>query len=38
MTEGPFLDPSSMFDDVFAETPDHLERQRKYMLEIEGVK
>ena len=35
MTEGPFLDPSSMFDDVFAETPDHLERQRKYMLEIE---
>ncbi len=38
MTEGPFLDPSTMFDDVFAETPDHLERQRKYMLEIEGVK
>ncbi|MEM1176242.1 MAG: thiamine pyrophosphate-dependent enzyme [Pseudomonadota bacterium] len=36
MTEGPFLDPSTMFDDVFAETPDHLERQRKYMLEIEG--
>ena len=35
MTEGPFLDPSTMFDDVFAETPDHLERQRKYMLEIE---
>ncbi len=35
MTEGPFLDSASMFDDVYAETPDHLESQRRYMLEIE---
>jgi len=35
MTEGPFLDPASMFDDVFADTPPHLERQRSYMLDIE---
>ena len=35
MTEGPFLDPRSMFDDVYAETPAHLERQRKQMLALE---
>ncbi len=35
MTEGPFLDSASMFDDVYAETPEHLESQRRYMLEIE---
>jgi len=35
MTEGPFLDPATMFDDVFAETPDHLESQRRRMLEVE---
>ena len=35
MTEGPFLDPASMFDDIYAETPPHLESQRRYMLEIE---
>ena len=35
MTEGPFLDSASMFDDIYAETPDHLESQRRYMLEIE---
>jgi len=35
MTEGPFLDPGTMFDDVFAETPDHLESQRRRMLEVE---
>jgi len=35
MTEGPFLDSASMFDDVYAETPQHLESQRRYMLEIE---
>ncbi len=34
MTEGPFLDPSTMFDDVFAETPDHLEKQRRRMIEV----
>lgn len=37
MTEGPFLDPSTMFDDVYAETPGHLESQRRRMMEIEGV-
>ena len=35
MTEGPFLDSASMFDDIYAETPEHLESQRRYMLEIE---
>jgi 2-oxoisovalerate dehydrogenase E1 component alpha subunit len=34
MTEGPFLDPASMFDDVFAEMPANLESQRRRMLEI----
>jgi 2-oxoisovalerate dehydrogenase E1 component subunit alpha len=37
MTEGPFLDPSTMFDDVFAVTPPHLESQRRRMLEVEDV-
>ncbi len=36
MTEGPFLDPATMFDDVFAETPAHLESQRRRMLEVES--
>ena len=36
MTEGPFLDPSHMFDDVYAETPAHLEEQRRQMLALEG--
>lgn len=36
MTEGPWLDPATMFDDVYAETPDNLESQRRRMLEIEG--
>jgi 2-oxoisovalerate dehydrogenase E1 component alpha subunit len=36
MTEGPWLDPATMFDDVYAETPKHLESQRRRMLEIEG--
>jgi len=35
MTEEPFLDPASMFDDVYAETPPHLEHQRKQMLALE---
>ncbi len=35
MTEGPFLDPATMFDDVYAETPDHLEIQRRQMLALE---
>ena len=36
MTEGPWLDPATMFDDVYAETPKHLESQRRRMLEVEG--
>jgi len=36
MTEGPFLDPSTMFDDVYAEIPHHLESQRRRMLEVES--
>ena len=36
MTEGPFLDPSDMFDDVYAETPAHLEAQRRQMLKLEN--
>jgi 2-oxoisovalerate dehydrogenase E1 component alpha subunit len=36
MTEGPWLDPGTMFDDVYAETPQNLESQRRRMLEIEG--
>ncbi len=35
MTEGPRLDPATMFDDVYAQTPPHLERQRREMLDIE---
>ena len=36
MTEPPFLDPASMFEDVYAETPKHLESQRRRLLEILG--
>ena len=36
MTEGPFLDPSTMFDDVFAETPAYLESQRRRMIDVEN--
>ncbi|HNP36700.1 MAG TPA: thiamine pyrophosphate-dependent enzyme [Woeseiaceae bacterium] len=35
MTEGPFLDPASMFDDVYADPPLHLNSQRRRMLELE---
>jgi 2-oxoisovalerate dehydrogenase E1 component alpha subunit len=34
MTEGPWLDPATMFEDVYAEMPAHLESQRRRMLEI----
>ena len=34
MTEGPWLDPASMFDDVYAEVPAHLEAQRRRLLQI----
>jgi len=36
MTEGPFLDASTMFDDVYAETPHHLESQRRRLREVES--
>ncbi|EQD78606.1 hypothetical protein B1A_02178, partial [mine drainage metagenome] len=31
LTEGPTLDPLSMFEDVFQEMPAHLERQREQL-------
>jgi 2-oxoisovalerate dehydrogenase E1 component alpha subunit len=34
MTEGPWLDPATMFEDVYAEMPHHLESQRRRLLEI----
>ena len=34
MTEGPFLDPATMFEDVYAEMPANLESQRRRMLEV----
>ena len=34
MTEGPWLDPATMFDDVYDEIPAHLESQRRRLLEI----
>jgi 2-oxoisovalerate dehydrogenase E1 component alpha subunit len=36
MTEPPFLDVELMFEDVFAEMPEHLEKQRDKMLAIHG--
>ena len=36
MTEGPWLDPATMFDDVYAETPANLDSQRRRMLEVTG--
>jgi 2-oxoisovalerate dehydrogenase E1 component alpha subunit len=34
MTEGPWLDPATMFDDVYAEVPAHLASQRRRLLEV----
>ncbi|MGB5576104.1 MAG: thiamine pyrophosphate-dependent enzyme, partial [Woeseiaceae bacterium] len=34
MTEAPFLDPATMFEDVYAEMPANLESQRRRMLEV----
>ena len=34
MTEAPFLDVKYMFEDVFAEMPEHLEKQRDKLLRI----
>ena len=36
MTEGPRLDPATMFDAVYADKPHNLELQQRRMLEIEG--
>jgi len=36
MTEGPKLDVREMFDDVYAEMPEHLKRQRQQLLDIQG--
>ncbi len=36
MTEPPFLDAATMFEDVYAEMPANLESQRRRMLEILG--
>lgn len=35
MTDGPWLDPATMFDDVYSETPANLEIQRRQMLDLE---
>ena len=34
MTEAPFLDVKLMFEDVYAEMPEHLEKQRDKLLRI----
>ncbi len=36
MTEGPKLGLHEMFDDVYAEIPEHLEQQRKQLLAFKG--
>jgi 2-oxoisovalerate dehydrogenase E1 component alpha subunit len=36
MTEGPFLDVRLAFEDVFAEMPEHLKKQRDKLLRIQG--
>ena len=37
MSEGPKLDVREMFDDVYAEIPDSLRRQRQQLLAIKGI-
>jgi len=34
LTEGPTLDPATMFEDVYKEMPPHLVRQREELLEL----
>jgi len=36
LTEGPRLDPLSMFDDVFRELPEHLRQQRDELRRLQG--
>ena len=36
LTEGPRLDPLSMFDDVFREVPEHLRQQRDELRRLQG--
>jgi len=36
LTEGPFLDPATMFEDVFKEMPPHLVRQRRELEAFRG--
>ena len=36
MTDGPKLDVREMFDDVYAEMPEHLKLQRQQLLDIQG--
>ena len=36
MTDGPKLDVRDMFDDVYAEIPEHLKQQRQQLLDLQG--
>ena len=38
LTEGPTLDPATMFEDVYHEMPPHLARQREELLALSRVK
>lgn len=37
MTDGPQLDVSKMFDDVYEKLPDHLRRQRQRLADVKGL-
>ncbi len=37
LTEGPTLDPATMFEDVFHEMPPHLVRQREELRRLAAV-
>lgn len=37
MTEGPSLDVSNMFDDVYEEVPENLKRQRQQLMDLKGI-
>lgn len=37
MSEGPSLDVSEMFEDVYAEVPERLKRQRQQLLALKGI-